>query len=157
MPLSHELLLRVDDFFERVDSRKQGADLAPLYIGYKAGEDRVIPRRAADDGQVLEIDVAHVEADDWSADGARGHIASAPAKELRHVTELRPRDIVDHQVDAALAEQGHGILAALQHPLAAQSRHGGGLVLAGDSKDPRAPAPGELDGRRAHAARGAGD
>src|SRR5690242_3083617 len=70
MLLRDEILLRLDDRAERVGAGDARPDLAALGIADEIGEDLVALGRAAEEGQVLEVELAQIELDDRAGDGA---------------------------------------------------------------------------------------
>ena len=111
MFLLRELALRVRYPFKRERLCKQWPDFTLLDIGDQVGENRLIPCGAADQGQVLQIKITHVECYQGTANGARRRIFTASFQHLEHAAKVWSRHVVNNDVNGFLTKTGDDIIA----------------------------------------------
>lgn len=149
--------LRCRDLLKRIGLVKQGANLAARHIGDQIGKHRLIPARATQQGQVLEIEGPHVQFDHRSGNRPGGDIGAAAPQDLQHGAKTGSSHIVDHDVDAAFAQKLHKVGIPIDQLIGADGPDQIMFCRTCHSDHMGAAPFGQLDGGRSDATRSPGN
>jgi len=111
------------------DQRGYVAALDPLD---KVSEDLRLQHGAPEEAQILEIERAHVQLDNWSGDCARDGVASARTQDIQQRWPFRAGDKVNHRVDLTHTKGGQVIRIPVERLIRAEGLQLVGLAGARD-------------------------